>query len=294
MNSNDLLLLLPTLFATLSFPLVSSHLTGASVALFSEEVSAVAPNANLTTERTVAYTQEFIRERIKTPFGLYVHEQSFNRTLEVLETDEGKISVESTFDHVLTTVETPKGKLSILQTPTLLEENFSSSVGWLRKSMSNGELTVEKFSPDESSLEARYEEVNITLFSLLKKLAKLRSPIWIVKLKIDTPEFVELRNVGENPINLSGYTLSDATGATFDFPELELGVGECIRVYSHYSGKENETLVGECEVLYWESKKSTGVWNSEGDRAELRDELGRLIFFCEYKESDVENGIVTC
>jgi len=297
MNSGDLLLLLPTLLAMLSFPLVSSHLTGASMAVLSQEFSLTEINASAFPKETMLYTGESLRKSVRTPFGFYFQEQSFNRTLELLETSGGRISVESSFSYTLITVETPKGRISILQTPTLVEENFSSELGWQRRVLENGGLSIEKFARDEELLNARYEEVNATLFSLLEKLVKLRSSLWITKLKVTSPEFVELRNADEISINLSGYVLFDAAGNEFSFPQLELKSGECIRIYSGYSscnetqGIVNDERVTECKVLCW---KSSSVWNSDGDRAELRDGIGRLISFCEYKKSDVREGMVTC
>jgi LysM repeat protein len=66
----------------------------------------------------------------------------------------------------------------------------------------------------------------------------------------------------ERPIRLKDWTLSDAQGHTFTFPDLFLGAGGSVRVH---------TTTGQNSVtdLYW--GQGAAVWAESGDVATLRD-----------------------
>lgn len=81
-------------------------------------------------------------------------------------------------------------------------------------------------------------------------------------------EMVVILN-GDRPIRLKDWTLSDAQGHTFTFPDLFLGAGGSVRVH---------TTTGQNSVtdLYW--GQSAAVWAEPGDEATLRDANGVVVY----------------
>lgn len=80
-------------------------------------------------------------------------------------------------------------------------------------------------------------------------------------------EYVEIRNQGEDPADLTGWQLSDQDGQTFTFPALILNSGGAIKVIST---KGTNTVI----ELYWQS--DVPIWQS-GETASLLDADGELI-----------------
>jgi LysM repeat protein len=83
-----------------------------------------------------------------------------------------------------------------------------------------------------------------------------------------TVEMVVILN-SERPIRLKDWTLSDAQGHTFTFPDLFLGAEGSVRVH---------TTAGQNSVtdLYW--GQGTAVWTESGDVATLRDADGAVVY----------------
>ncbi len=81
-------------------------------------------------------------------------------------------------------------------------------------------------------------------------------------------EMVILTN-GERPVRLKDWTLSDAQGHVFTFPDLFLGAAGSVRVH---------TTTGQNSVtdLYW--RQSAAVWVESGDVATLRDAGGMVVY----------------
>ncbi len=80
-------------------------------------------------------------------------------------------------------------------------------------------------------------------------------------------EYVEIRNQGDNPADLTGWQLADEDGQTFTFPALILNSGGAIKVIS---GMGTNTVI----ELYWQS--DTPIWES-GETAILLDANGDVI-----------------
>ncbi|WP_411963402.1 lamin tail domain-containing protein [Haloferax sp. YSMS24] len=88
-------------------------------------------------------------------------------------------------------------------------------------------------------------------------------------------EYVTLRNDGEEPIDLSGWTISDAVGATYTFAEgTELAAGATMRLYTG-SGTDS------ADERYW--GRSSAVWNNGGDTVTVRDETGDVVLSYTYE-----------
>ncbi|MDQ7030063.1 MAG: lamin tail domain-containing protein [Ardenticatenia bacterium] len=106
----------------------------------------------------------------------------------------------------------------------------------------------------------------------------------IVALMADAPgsdranlngEWVEIQNVGNRPVRLRGFTLSDASNKGFTFPDMVLAPGERLRVYTG-SGTPSPG------ALYWGSPSP--IWNNDGDTAYLRAPDGSLVDMYAYGE----------
>ncbi|SEK73166.1 lamin tail domain-containing protein [Haloferax larsenii] len=82
-------------------------------------------------------------------------------------------------------------------------------------------------------------------------------------------EYVTLRNGGTETLDLSGWTVSDAAGASYTFAEgTELPAGETLTLYTG-SGTDTETDV------YW--GRSGAVWNNGGDTVTVTDSSGSTV-----------------
>ena len=81
-------------------------------------------------------------------------------------------------------------------------------------------------------------------------------------------QYICLQNRAETPVNMSGWLLRDAKGATYTFPSFELQPGTCVLVHTG-NGTDTDT------DLYW--GRGSSVWCNEGDTVSLYDRLWGLI-----------------
>jgi len=87
-------------------------------------------------------------------------------------------------------------------------------------------------------------------------------------------EYVVLKNTGSSPIDLSGWTISDEAGHTFEFPQgFVLGSGDTVTIRTG-SGTNTDA------TLYWGS--SSAIWNNGGDTIVVRDGNGDVVLVREY------------
>jgi micrococcal nuclease len=87
-------------------------------------------------------------------------------------------------------------------------------------------------------------------------------------------EYVTLRNRGDDPLDLSGWQITDAAGKTYTFPDgTTLAGGATLRVHSG-SGSDDGT------DYYW--NRSGAVWNNDGDTLRLTDTDGELVVSLTY------------
>jgi len=81
-------------------------------------------------------------------------------------------------------------------------------------------------------------------------------------------EVATLRNCGDAPIDLSGWTLADESGAVYTFPEgFTLTAGAQVAVHT---GRGEDTA----SDLYWRSR--VPIWNDKGGRAILTTPDGEI------------------
>ncbi len=95
--------------------------------------------------------------------------------------------------------------------------------------------------------------------------------ITITEVFFDAPEWVEIKNSGNIPADLTNWTLQDAAQLRphiFTFPELVLEVGNSVKIHTE-NGTDTTT------DLYW--GKKTSVWNNDGDTATLKNTKGETI-----------------
>ncbi len=81
-------------------------------------------------------------------------------------------------------------------------------------------------------------------------------------------EYVVLKNVGSEPVNLKGWILRDEAGHEYVFPDFILEPGATVKVHTG-SGVNTET------DLYWGSNRA--IWNNDHDTAYLYDAEGNLV-----------------
>lgn len=89
-------------------------------------------------------------------------------------------------------------------------------------------------------------------------------------------EFVTLKNEGETPLDLSGWTVGDEAGAAYRFPDgTSVGPGDHLILRS---GTGDDTAT----TRYWGS--TTPVWANLGDTVVVRDAAGRVRIRYSYNE----------
>ncbi len=82
-------------------------------------------------------------------------------------------------------------------------------------------------------------------------------------------EYIVYENTGNSTLNLSGWTVTDASGATFTFPDgFTLAPGEQVTLYTG-SGTNTES------ELYW--GQATEVWNNGADTMTVRNAEGEVV-----------------
>jgi len=87
-------------------------------------------------------------------------------------------------------------------------------------------------------------------------------------------EYITVRNAGEVPVDITGWTLSNQSGDVFTFPSgFILPAGNVVSVYSGCGEAEGS-------ILYWCAGKP--IWNAQTDRARLRNSEGILLDAFEY------------
>lgn len=86
-------------------------------------------------------------------------------------------------------------------------------------------------------------------------------------------EYALIRNTGSRAVTLTNWTLEDAAGTTYIFPEFRLGAGKIVRVWVQTGDDDDANL-------YWGRKQP--VWNNDADTAILRDASGTQISRLEY------------
>jgi len=82
-------------------------------------------------------------------------------------------------------------------------------------------------------------------------------------------EWVEIRNTGDQDMNMTGWKLHDESGHVFSFPYgFVLKAGQSVKIYTG----SGENTASE---LYWGRNKS--VWNNDRDCAYLVDDQGNVV-----------------
>jgi len=81
-------------------------------------------------------------------------------------------------------------------------------------------------------------------------------------------EYIILENSGGEPLELSGWKVSDEAGQTYTFPDYTLDPGETVTLRTG-SGTDTDT------DLYWDS--STPIWNNAGDTVIVTNSAGEQV-----------------
>jgi micrococcal nuclease len=88
-------------------------------------------------------------------------------------------------------------------------------------------------------------------------------------------EYVTLRNAGNEALDLSGWTVSDAAAHTYTFPEgAEIAPNGTLTLHTG-SGEDGDGH------YYW--GRGSAVWNNGGDTVTVRNANGSVVIEREYK-----------
>ena len=89
-------------------------------------------------------------------------------------------------------------------------------------------------------------------------------------------EYVTFENDGDETLDLTGYTVRDEAGATYDLPDgFSLDAGARVRLHTG-AGENGPT------DLYWDA--GTPVWNNDGDTVIVLDKTGFAVLEYSYPE----------
>lgn len=107
-----------------------------------------------------------------------------------------------------------------------------------------------------------------------------KARIKIVNINADAPgndnenkngEWVEIKNQGENSVNMTNWTLKDEANHIYTFVDFTLALDKSVFIYS---GCDTDTQ----EKLYWQCPEGEyAIWNNTGDTVFLRDASGNLV-----------------
>jgi hypothetical protein len=86
-------------------------------------------------------------------------------------------------------------------------------------------------------------------------------------------EYVIFQNIGETPLDMTGWTIKDEGSNIFAFPEYVLLSKEAVTIHTG-SGPNTKN------ELFWNKKGA--VWNNKADAIYLRDEEEKLVIYSEY------------
>lgn len=87
-------------------------------------------------------------------------------------------------------------------------------------------------------------------------------------------EYIVLKNTGDGPVNMGGWTVSDEADHRYRVPDgVKLGPSETVTIYTG-SGSDTENK------LYWGS--DSAIWNNEGDTIIVKNDKGKIIIRYEY------------
>ena len=90
-------------------------------------------------------------------------------------------------------------------------------------------------------------------------------------------EWVQIRNFGTKPRNLTGWSLRDVTGFKYKFPSgFTVDAGVTVTIHT---GKGANTT----KHLYW--RQGAYIWNNTGDKATLKNAAGKVVDTCAYSGS---------
>lgn len=90
-------------------------------------------------------------------------------------------------------------------------------------------------------------------------------------------EWVQIRNFGAKPWDLTGWSLRDVTGFKYKFPA-GFTVQPGVTVTIHTGKGTNRAL-----HLFW--KQGAYIWNNTGDKATLKNASGKVVDTCAYSGS---------
>jgi len=104
----------------------------------------------------------------------------------------------------------------------------------------------------------------ISIFGSLEIVdVAFRGSIWQ-----EPEEYVEIYNMGSQPVELAGWSVGDIRNHVFIFPKFVLRAGEYCRVYTNLYRPKN------CGFSFF---SPSPIWDNEGDCAYLKDSTGRLV-----------------
>jgi len=96
-----------------------------------------------------------------------------------------------------------------------------------------------------------------------------------VVFRTEADEYVEVKNNGSSPQNMSGWRLTSMRGGqTYSFPSITMQAGQTCRVYT------NEVHSEWCGLSWG---RGSGVWNNDGDRAQLVAPDGTIVSSSGYR-----------
>jgi hypothetical protein len=235
----------------------------------------------------------------ETAFGKFYFLMAPDNIVQELSRPGTTVRVIATSDKSIWQLTTHKYMLRITQDPDKTIEEFSNADGSLVRVKQNGGVneTFQGFNPQV--LEADMQNARVMLENEVNKMEQIKlqtvlpeiqafnsnSPlpqlpsenqtqtynVRITSISYST-EWVEIANSGEEPVDMTGWTLKDASSNVYTFPSgFTLNPSATVRVYS---GSAYNTCSNSQTSLCW---KASSIWNDGGDTATLKDSSGNTV-----------------
>lgn len=234
----------------------------------------------------------------ETAFGKFYFLMAPDNIIQELSRPGTTTRVIATSDKSIWQITTHKYMLRITQDPDKTVEEFSNADGSIIRIKQNGGIneTFQGFNPQ--SLEADMEAARVMLENEVNKMEQIKLQTVLPELQVlgsnssliqppsnqsqtynvritsisYSAEWVEIANLGEEPVIMTGWTLQDASSNVYTFPtDFTLNPGTSVRVYS---GSAYNTCTNSQTSLCW---KASSVWNDSGDTATLKDSSGNVV-----------------
>lgn len=279
MNIGTFAILGSLLAGLLSVPATGAAITG-DITAAGAKLSGTSNTSFQDTPRTVTQEtspDEMVRT-IETAYGTVTIRSMGDTFSADLETPQHDVSVEQEPGTRHMTFTGDGVDLAVERTPDHVTETCTTPDGTLATERDGGDTTAEFSGANQADVEATCDAARGQLEQKMQLVNDVAADLGLVRdVSItavnESTEHVVIRNTGETPVTLDGWTLSDESDNTYTFGIDTLEPDETVTVYSHDAG-DPATCDETDAPAYERCWDRSYVWNDDGETATLTDTQG--------------------